>query len=85
MGEDTIIISFERTDTGHSMDLEVPVSLTAKELVFALNKSLMLGISMDDQEGFYLRSENPTALLRGETTLEELHLHHGSRVIFDKR
>ena len=40
-------------------DIEVPVSITANDLVFALNKAYNLGIDTNDIENCYLKAENP--------------------------
>lgn len=62
-------------------DIEVPASLTANNLLFALNSAYNLGINITDVENCYLKSENPIALLKGNKTLEEFGLYDGSLIM----
>ena len=62
-------------------DIEVPVSITANDLVFALNKAYNLGIDTNDIENCYLKAENPIVLLKGNKTIEEFGLYNGSLII----
>ena len=80
--EQKIIVVFKNEVSGASVDLEVPVDITANELIYGLNKGYALGINMNDSTHCFLRSENPIALIRGEDTLESLGLHNGSTIIF---
>ncbi len=82
--EDKIIVIFERTKTGECYDLEIPLSITANELIFSLNMGLHLGIHMDDVSQCYLTAENPVALIRGEVLLEQLGLRNGTRIIYTR-
>ena len=62
-------------------DIEVPVSITANDLVFALKKAYNLGIDTNDIENCYLKAENPIVLLKGNKTIEEFGLYNGSLII----
>lgn len=62
-------------------DIEVPISITANNLVVAINAAYNLGINTNDIENCYLKAENPIALLKGNKTLEEFGLYHGSLII----
>lgn len=66
------------------MDIELPVSITANELIFGLNRGLNLGINMERPEDCFLRTENPVTLLRGDETIENYGLHDGTRIIYDR-
>ncbi len=79
-----IIVVFSMPELNQEFDIEVPVDITANELIYGLNKGLGLGISLNNPEDCYLRSENPVALLRGDTSLEEYHLHEGSKIIYSR-
>lgn len=76
--KNTYILIFENRKTGESFDIEVPKTITANELIVALNKGLGLGMNLEDAANCFLRAENPIALIRGETELEEYRLHDGS-------
>ncbi|SEQ97962.1 WXG100 protein secretion system (Wss), protein YukD [Butyrivibrio fibrisolvens] len=81
--EEKIIIIFKNQITGQSIDLEIPLNLSATELINGLNKGFDLGIDMDNPSRCYLRSKNPTTLIRGEVTLEEIGLRNGTIIYFD--
>lgn len=67
-----------------SVDLEVPLNITAIELIQALNSAYSLGVTQDKLGESYLKCENPIALLRGNKTLEEMGIHNGSKISFEK-
>lgn len=76
-GESAIII-FNIDKKNVSVDLEIPLTISANELVTALNAAYDLGIDTSDIKNCYLKSENPIALLKGNKTLAEFGLHNGS-------
>lgn len=76
--KDTYILIFRNCKSGESFDIEVPKYITANELIISLNKGLRLGIDMEDTANCFLRAENPIALIKGDTVLEEYQLHDGS-------
>ncbi len=80
--KDKIIVQFERKKTGEIFDIEIPVNITANELLYSLNNGLKLGVDLDDVAENYLISENPVALLRGDTLLEGYGIHDGSKICF---
>ena len=61
-----------------TVDLEVPLNISANELVIALNTAYELGIDTTDIKNCYLKAENPIALLKGNKTLEEYGIRNGS-------
>lgn len=67
-----------------SVDLEIPLNITSAELIHALNSAYSLGISQNKLGESYLKCENPIALLRGNKTLEEMGIHNGSKISFEK-
>ena len=64
-------------------DIEVPVFISANDLVIALNMIYELGIDTGNIANCFLKSENPIALLKGNRTLEEFGLHHGSFILIN--
>lgn len=80
--EDKAVMIFNICKNNFSIDLEVPLEITANDLVFALNKAFDLGIDVDNVLKCYLKSENPIALLRGNKTLKEFGLRNGSIINF---
>ena len=79
-----IIIRFKNVKENQEFDIEVPLDITANELIYGLKNSFKLPIDMDDPGQCYMRAENPIALIRGEATLESLGLRNGSVVFFEK-
>lgn len=79
-----IIMQFEREKTGENFDIEIPLHITANELIQALNRGLNLGINLADVSQCYLKTENPIALLKGDITLEEFGLHDGTKICFTR-
>lgn len=82
--EENILVIFENISAGESFDLEIPADITANELVTALNQGLNLGIDTSDIKQCYLKSTEPIALLKGNKTLREYGLHHGTKLWFDR-
>ncbi|VYT85873.1 hypothetical protein [Clostridium tertium] len=60
------------------IDIEIPLDITANDLVLALNKAYNLNINTENIMDVFLRTENPIALLRGNRTLEEYKIRDGS-------
>lgn len=77
MGQDKVIITVNLIKQGSIHDLEVPLDISANELCEALFH-LYLPEYEEDVEQFYLRSERPIALLRGERSLREYGIRDGS-------
>lgn len=61
-----------------SVDLEVPLDISANELVTALNTAYNLEIDTTNIKNCYLKAEKPIALLRGNKTLGEFGIRNGS-------
>ena len=78
MAKETAIIIFNIVKRKFTTDLEIPLDISANELVVALNAAYELNIDTSDIKNCYLKAENPIALLRGDKTLAELGLRNGS-------
>ena len=78
--EEKIIIELCSKTKGAICDIEIPLGITAIELLQALNQALHLGIRTEKISDCFLTAENPTALLRGNMKLSEYGLHDGSRI-----
>lgn len=79
--DDKVIVTFQMHKRERQVDLELPLNMTAHELVTALNQAYALGIG---NESMYLACENPIALLRGGRTLETFGLRNGSVIHFTR-
>lgn len=82
--EDKIIMVFERARTQERFDIEVPLDITANELLNGLNTGLRLGLNLEDSTQCFLCTENPIALIKGNTLLKDYNLHDGTIIRFDK-
>ena len=82
MDKDTAIIILNITKRNFTVDLEVPLDISANDLVNALNTAYELGIDTSDIKNCYLKAENPIALLKGNKTLAEFGLRNGSVINF---
>lgn len=78
MDSEKAIIIFNIVGKNTSVDLEVPLEISANELVTALNAAYDLGIDTTDIKNCYLKAEKPVALLRGNKTLREFGIRSGS-------
>lgn len=82
MKDDHAIIIFNHVRRHISVDLEVPLTISANDLVMALNMAYDLGIDTTDIKNCYLKAEKPIALLRGNKTLAEFGIRNGSVINF---
>lgn len=80
--EETAVVVFENENTGLSVDIEVPLHISANDLIMALNDVYTLDIEPDDIFNCYLVAENPIAFLRGNKTLQEFGVHNATRIIY---
>ena len=78
MEKETAIVIFNILSQDVSVDLEIPLYITANELVLALNTAYNLQIDTSDIKNCYLKMEQPIALLKGNKTLAEFGVRNGS-------
>lgn len=82
MNKENIIVIFQIKRENFSVDLEIPLNISANELVIALNKAFELGINTLDIKNCYLKAENPIVLLKGNKTLAELGISNGTVIMY---
>lgn len=82
--ENTAIVEFCKWDADEKTEIEIPLNITANDLVLALNEAFSLGMDTTDIFGCYLVSESPIAFLRGNKTLEEFGIRNGSVIIYKR-
>lgn len=63
-------------------DIEIPLDITANDLVVGLNEAYKLGIDLSDMRQCYFSCENPVALLKGKRLLGEFGLRDGSLITY---
>lgn len=78
MNRDVAMIIFQIPKRSFSIDLEVPLDITANELVNALNSAFDLKIDTSDIKNCYLKAVDPIALLRGNKTLAEFGVRNNT-------
>jgi hypothetical protein len=71
------IITLNLIRVGTSHDWEVPLDISANELCVAVFSKYLPDLAKD-MRNYYLKSERPIALLRGEKTLREYGIRDGS-------
>ncbi|MCR5144636.1 MAG: EsaB/YukD family protein [Lachnospiraceae bacterium] len=79
--EETAVVILRDLKNNRQVDLEVPLNITARELVIGLNEAYNLNIDVDDIKKCYLKVKNPLMLLRGNMLLKDAGIRNGS-VIF---
>ena len=76
------IVIFKMYKRNIEVDLEIPLDITANDLVNALNTAYELGIDTNDVKNCYLKIENPIALLKGNRLLSEYGVRNGTVINF---
>lgn len=76
------IIIFNITKRNFSVDLEIPLDISANDLVIALNSAYDLGIDTSDVKNCYLKAENPIALLKGNKLLSDYGIRNATVINF---
>lgn len=80
--ENKAIIIFRMYRKNMEVDLEIPLDITANDLVNALNTAYELGIDTTNVKNCYLKAENPIALLKGNRLLSEYGVRNGTIINF---
>ena len=80
--EENVTIVLNILNRNMSVDIEVPLFISANELVIALNSAYELGIDISDVKKCYLKAENPIAFLKGNKTLQEYGIRNGTVINF---
>lgn len=80
--ENKAIVIFRIHKSNLETDLEIPLDITANDLVNALNSAYELGIDTSDMKNCYLKAENPIALLKGNRMLSEFGVRNGTIINF---
>lgn len=78
MDKNKIIMQFVNHRTGQEADIEVPVDITANDLIVGLNDAFQLGMDVDNLYQCCLSTENPIALVKGNRKLADFGLRNGT-------
>ena len=82
MNKEKVTAVFNMTKRNIVKDIEIPLYITANELVVALNEAYDLKIDTSNVKNCYLKAEKPIALLRGNKTLAEFGVRNGTVIYF---
>ena len=82
MNKETVVAVLNITKRNTVKDIEIPLYITANELVVALNEAYDLKIDTSNVKNCYLKAEKPIALLRGNKTLAEFGVINGTVIYF---
>jgi uncharacterized ubiquitin-like protein YukD len=84
MDKNHIIMVLDLQKRGEQYDIEVPLHLTVNELFSALNEGFHLNIDSRDITQYYLSTENPIALLKGNKKISDYGLRNGTIIHFSR-
>lgn len=80
--ENKAIVVFKAPKRNIDVDLEIPLDVSAKELVLALNEAYQLEIDEHDATACYMKAEKPIALLKGNKLLSDFGVRNGTVIYF---
>lgn len=83
MNRDKAIVIFKIINRDQTFDLEIPLNISANDLVLALNSAYELGIDTSNIKNCYLKAERPIALLKGNKTLEDFGVRNGTIIYYN--
>lgn len=78
------IVEFINKNDNRKTELEIPINITANDLIIALNKAFNLEMDIDNIFNCYLVAENPIAFLHGNKELSEYGIRNGTKIIFKR-
>jgi uncharacterized ubiquitin-like protein YukD len=80
--ENRAIVVFNIPKRRFSVDLDIPLDISANDLVNALNAAYDLGIDTADIKNCYLKAERPVSLLKGNKELSAFGVRNGTEIYF---
>jgi uncharacterized ubiquitin-like protein YukD len=78
------VVVFKIMKRKKEYDLEIPLDISANDLVAALNTAFDLGIDTGDIKNCYFQAERPIALLKGNKSLAEFGVRNGTIIYFTR-
>ena len=82
--KDKAIVEFFNSETNQTFELEIPLNITANDLIVAINDIYHLDMDIDNIFFCYLIAENPIAFIRGSKELREFGIHNGTKIIYKR-
>ena len=84
MSQEVVTVIFRAPMRKINVDVEIPLSITANDLVIALNEGYNLEIDTSDIKNCFLKVEQPISLLRGNKSLKDFGVRNGSIIIYSE-
>lgn len=78
------IVRFINISMNQNIELEIPVNITANDLIVALNETFNLKMDVDNIFNCFLVAENPIAFLHGNKLLFEYGVRNGTKIIYKR-
>ena len=78
------VVVFKIMKRKKEYDLEIPLDISANDLVAALNTAFNLGIDTGYIKNCYFQAERPIALLKGNKSLAEFGVRNGTIIYFTR-
>ena len=78
MEQNKAVVIFRIHKRNFETDLEVPLDISANDLVLALNTAYDLGIDTSNIQNCYLKAESPIVLLNGNKLRADFGLRNGT-------
>ena len=82
MEQNKAVVIFRIHKRNFETDLEVPLDISANDLVLALNTAYDLGIDTSNIQNCYLKAERPIVLLIGNKLLDAFGVRNGTVINF---
>lgn len=82
MEQNKAVVIFRIHKRNFETDLEVPLDISANDLVLALNTAYDLGIDTSNIQNCYLKAERPIVLLKGNKLLADFGVRNGTVITF---
>jgi uncharacterized ubiquitin-like protein YukD len=76
--DNRIVIQVYLHKQNQQLEIEIPLDISANELIIGLNEGLSLGLDTSDLSLCHLKCENPVAFLAGNRLLSDYGLHNGT-------
>ncbi|MCD7981740.1 MAG: EsaB/YukD family protein [Clostridiales bacterium] len=79
---ETAVVTFCNPGRGQTVELEIPVDITANDLILALNEAYHLEMDTENIFHCYFAAEHPIAFLRGNKRLSDFGVRNGTVIIY---
>ena len=78
--KDTAVVMVYIPERNIREDLEIPLNITANELIQAIASIYSLELRQNTLETYYLKADSPKCLIQGGETLKEFGIREGTEI-----